>query len=103
MQRISPFAGEHPLAAAVAATPEGCRMVTAEMVASVTAAPQGVFAEWPQNVIDAIMLAFERLNSKAVHTGGPYNLLTAEAGDDVGEGPYIKMVAYRYVPKVIIQ
>lgn len=103
LSKPSPFASEHPRVALEMSCPPGMRVTYAEMTCGVSSAPIGVFKDWPQNVIDTIMFALERLNMKAKHTGGEYTLMTAEAGDDVGEGAYIKMVAYRFVPKVTVQ
>lgn len=92
----SAFMETHPLAMAAFATPPGHKLVTAEMTVGVTAEPVGVFADWPQNIIDGVYGALEILNAKAIHTGGPYQLLTAEAGTEDGKA-FIKMVAFRYV------
>lgn len=97
----SPFANQHPIVNAQIATPPGYRMVTADLTVSVTAEPAGPFSEWPQNVIDGVMFALERLNDKAKHTGGAYTLLTAEAGTEIEGDAWVKLVAYRYVPKVL--
>lgn len=102
MSKRSVFANQHPLAMASLATPPGYIMQVAELIADTTAKPVGAFEDWPQNVVDGVMSALERLNDKARHTGGVYTLLTAEADDEEGK-PYIKMQAYRYVRKTKLQ